>query len=39
MKYAFIVNPNSGHGKKARLFISEIRELMKKMVREKQDIA
>lgn len=30
MKYAFIVNPNSGHGKKARLFISEIRELMKK---------
>lgn len=29
MKYAFIVNPSSGHGKRARLFISEIRELMK----------
>lgn len=30
MKYVFIVNPSAGHGNKAKIFIEEIKELMKK---------
>ena len=30
MKYAFIVNPNSGHGKKAKGFIAKINEIIEK---------